>query len=52
LKDKLCSIDFTKAFKIECDTSGIGLSWVNAGYEPIAYFSEKLNGGSIELPYI
>jgi hypothetical protein len=57
LKDKLCSAsvltlpDFTRAFKVECDASGIGIrAMLMQDRRSIAYFSEKLNGGSLELP--
>ncbi|WVZ84486.1 hypothetical protein U9M48_031516 [Paspalum notatum var. saurae] len=48
LKDKLTHApllqlpDFGKTFELECDASGIGI-----GGKPIAYFSEKLNGPSL-----
>jgi hypothetical protein len=51
LKDKLTHAhvlqlpDFNKAFELECDASGIGLSVVLLQErKPIAYFSEKLSG--------
>ena len=51
LKSKLISApililpNFNKTFKIECDTSGIGIGVVlmQEG-KPIAYFSETLSG--------
>jgi hypothetical protein len=50
LKDKLCSTsvlalpDFTRAFKVECDASDIGIGAVlMQDRRTIVYFSEKLN---------
>ncbi|RDX89809.1 Retrovirus-related Pol polyprotein from transposon 17.6, partial [Mucuna pruriens] len=54
LKDKLinapmlCLPNFDKAFKIECDASGVGIEAVlMQEIKPITYFSEKLSGAAL-----
>jgi len=43
--------NFAKSFEIECDASNMGISVVlkQEGH-PIAYFSEKLNGSTLNYP--
>jgi len=57
LKKKLTNVpilalpNFSKTFELECDTScvGIGVVLLQGGHT-IAYFSEKLNGASLNYP--